>query len=239
MHDSGFSAARASAALWSFLNLNVGLQGDARTKFDQAKELHGLDVWRRIVVPIEPKTTARRVAMHTDIHGPARAKKISETIDHIGLWEKELERYYEMGGQVIPEEEKVVILLKMLPSDTPGWMVQALEDMNEYESMKSRLDKNITFMSDHSGSHNMRVNLVSGEESAHPTEEPGGGETRGWEAEGPGQEVDLTGLAAERQDEVLAVMLARGAFEAASARETAMLSEPAHRPRRHWGARGQ
>ena len=73
MHDSGFSAARASAALWSFLNLNVGLQGDARTKFDQAKELHGLDVWRRIVVPIEPKTTARRVAMHTDIHGPARA----------------------------------------------------------------------------------------------------------------------------------------------------------------------
>ena len=194
-------------------------------------------MWRRIVVPIEPKTTARRVAMHTDIHGPARAKKLSETIDHIGLWEKELERYYEMGGQVIPEEEKVVILLKMLPSDTPGWMVQALEDMNEYESMKAKLDKNITFMSDHSGSHNMRVNLVSGEESAHPTEEPGGGETRGWEAQ-PEQEVDLTGLAAERQDEVLAVMRA-GGFRGRVRTGNSNAQRASTPPKTTLGARGQ
>ena len=47
--DTGFSAVRASQQFWTFLSLNVGRTGDGRTKFDQAAELNGLDVWRRIV----------------------------------------------------------------------------------------------------------------------------------------------------------------------------------------------
>ena len=74
MQDACLSASRASSQRWTFLNLNVGLEGDARTKFDQAEELNGLDAWRR---PIEPKTLARRVTTHTDIHAPPRAKKLS------------------------------------------------------------------------------------------------------------------------------------------------------------------
>ena len=102
MADTGFSAARASNLLWTFLNFNVGLEGEARTRFEQAEELNGLDVWRRIVVPIEPKTLARRVAMHKGIHAPAQAKKLPETIGHVELWEKELEAYYLMGDSQSP-----------------------------------------------------------------------------------------------------------------------------------------
>lgn len=208
MQDTSFSVTQASSQLWTFLNLNVGLVGEARTKFEQAKELNGLDVWRRIVAPLEPKTVARRVAMHTDIHAPAKAKKLSETADHITAWEKELEKYYQMDGQQIVMEEKCVILLKMLPVDTPGWLGQTLEDINDFDAMRAKLEKQITFLSEHSGSHSVRVNLVSGEAPSHPTDEPGGGETLGQATSG--YIVDLTHLSCDAQDAVLAVMRNNG-----------------------------
>ena len=76
MEDIGFSPTRASSELWAFLNLNV--TGHERNKFDAAKELKGLDVWRRIVVPLAPKTVARRVEMYSAIHSPAKCKHIGE-----------------------------------------------------------------------------------------------------------------------------------------------------------------
>ena len=70
MEDIGFSPMRASSELWAFLNLNV--TGHGRNKFDAAKELNGLDVPRRIVVPFAPKTVARRVEMYSAIYSPAK-----------------------------------------------------------------------------------------------------------------------------------------------------------------------
>ena len=54
MSDTRFDPVKASGDLWSYLNLNIGLAGKARAKFKSAQDLNGLDVWRRIVVPLAP-----------------------------------------------------------------------------------------------------------------------------------------------------------------------------------------
>ena len=41
----------------------------------------------------------------------------------VEAWEKLRDRYYEMGGQKVQSDEQCVILLKMLPSDTPASMI--------------------------------------------------------------------------------------------------------------------
>ena len=56
MEDIGFDPMRASSELGSFLNLNVA--GIGRNRFYAAQELNGLGVWRRIVVPMAPRTVA-------------------------------------------------------------------------------------------------------------------------------------------------------------------------------------
>ena len=63
MEDIGFSPMRASSEVWAFLNLNDTDHG--RNKFDAAMELNRLDVWRHVVVPLAPKTVARRVEMYS------------------------------------------------------------------------------------------------------------------------------------------------------------------------------
>ena len=54
-HDDGFDLVQADRDLWSFLNLNVtGMKAEG--KFRTVKRLRGLEAWRVIVDPIEPKT---------------------------------------------------------------------------------------------------------------------------------------------------------------------------------------
>ena len=95
MEDIGFDLMRVCSELWSLLNLNV--TGNGRNKSDAAQELNGLDVWRRIVVPMAPRTVARRVEMYTSIRSPGRCKHLGEMADHLEAWERKIDEFVVMG----------------------------------------------------------------------------------------------------------------------------------------------
>ena len=109
MQDIGLNAIQASQELWSSLSLN--LVGTARPKFGKPPRLNGFDVWRRVVCPMAPMTAARRVDLHTVLHKPQAAKKLSELMEAIESWEKLRDRCYEMGGQTVQGDDQCVILL--------------------------------------------------------------------------------------------------------------------------------
>ena len=202
MQDSGFDTIQASQELWAFLNLN--LVGSARAKFDKAPRLNGFDVWRRVVCPMAPKSVARRVDLHTDLHNPARAKRLADLIETVEAWEKLRDRYYEMGGQEVQSDEQCVILLKMLPSDTPASMIMVLEDFTNYEALKAKLEKQVDWLLDHPVSGNPRVQLVDGQQGQVEEQQP--------LEEEPADDdvVDLTALEPESQAHTLAVMRQNG-----------------------------
>ena len=53
MQDSGLDPIQKNHELWAFLNLSLPAScTKVRNLFDKAKELQGLDVWRRIMVPM-------------------------------------------------------------------------------------------------------------------------------------------------------------------------------------------
>ena len=85
----------------------------ARPKFDNAPRLNGFVVWRSVVCPMAPKRVARRADLHTALHIPPPAKKLSKLMEAIESWEKLRDRYYEMGGQTVQGDEQCAILLKM------------------------------------------------------------------------------------------------------------------------------
>ena len=141
------------------MNLNLQ-ETKARNLFDKSKELQGFDVWRRLIVPTAPRTVSRRVDMHGDVHNPPKAKRLGELMDAISDWEKLQEKYQELGGQPIPPAEQCVIVLRMLPPDTPSSLVMQLEDYSDFEALKTKLEKQIDFLEEHKGSHNLKVQVV-------------------------------------------------------------------------------
>ena len=52
--------------------------------------------------------------MHGDMHLPPKAKKLSELLEHIEAWERQLERYYD-GGAGHPAGREV----RHRPEDSP------------------------------------------------------------------------------------------------------------------------
>ena len=94
-----------------------------------------------------------------------------------------------------------IIALNMPPGDTPAFLVQALEGHQDYSTLKMLLDKQVTFLSGHSRSHNLRVQLVD--------EDPAKNRTAWSDAnveQGADALIDLTGVDPSSQEVILAVM---------------------------------
>ena len=149
MHDT--DPLRLDRDLWSWLDIN--LQGTARNTFRNVPRLQGFEAWRRVVVPLKPKTVARRHAMHTPVHNPPKVARLVDVTDALQRWDHEVAEYLEIGGQDIDEETKIMIALKILPDTTPASMMLALRRETTYENLKAALDEQITFLEDHGDSN--------------------------------------------------------------------------------------
>ena len=186
------------------INLNVGLTGNARAKFKTAKILK-LDVWRRIVAPMGPKAVAKRVELHTEVHALGKSKSIGKFPEHLEAWQRQIDQFIFMGGSEIPDEEKCVIVLKQLRPDILASMAMALEDHMNYDDLKDKIDKQVQFLNDFQGSHNLRASVVDVEHEAD-----GGARFVGDKRPLGADVLDLTEMDELTQATILAPMRGRG-----------------------------
>jgi hypothetical protein len=141
-----------------------------------------------------PRTVSRRVDMHGDVHNPPKAKRLGELVDAIESWDKLHEKYQEMGGQEVVPDEQCVIILRMLPSDTPPSLVMSLQGITDVTTLKETIERQVEFLEEHKGSHG-KVQMVEDEQAQGP--EPSVQE------ESDDTVLDLTGLDADTQIEIL------------------------------------
>ena len=89
-----------SEQLWGFINLQI--VGDAaklgRNKFKNVESLNGLEVWRRLVVPLESRSLSTRHGLHQLVQQPARAKTLDGVMDALEVWDGNLTKYVTAGG---------------------------------------------------------------------------------------------------------------------------------------------
>ena len=97
-----------------------------------------------------------------------------------------------------------------MPADTPAFLVQALEGQSDYAALKVMRDNQATFLSDHSKSHNLRVQLID-EAEQHDELDRNQQRTAWLESAGEGRGIlDLPGIDPASQDVILAVMNSQG-----------------------------
>ena len=143
MHE----ASELSRNLWGYLNL--ALAGSVQAKvFNQVPRLHGLEAWRRLVVPLRPRSEAKKNALHTAVHAPPKSRDLSVLLEDLGDWEKVVERFERCGGRV-DDSDKRTILLKKLPTGVPSNLMSALRLCASYDDMKAELDDQISFLQDY------------------------------------------------------------------------------------------
>ena len=114
----------------------MALTGDAKLAFENVEAGNGFDAWRRIAVPILPRSEARLHAMHNEVHSPPASRKLQDVMTDLDNWEGQLREYYECGGDTIPDKTKVVIAMGKLPANTPSSLRRALRGITDYSTFK-------------------------------------------------------------------------------------------------------
>ena len=148
---TNIAATRLDRELWSFLNLN--LTGDAKMTFDNLPRLQGFEAWRKVVVPMGPRTLSRLMTLYSEVRNPPRAKNLDSVAGAFDAWEAKLRVYQRCGGHPPPEHEQVLIALQMLPLDTPSSMMLAYRSITSYPALKRELEEQVLFLRETRGNH--------------------------------------------------------------------------------------
>ena len=168
--DSGFCSdndpLQLSRDLWGYLNLS--LTGKEHESFGNVDSGNGFEAWRKLVVPIAPRSEARLMFMHRDIIKPPPSKRLTDVIGDIEAWEGRLTEYYRCGGDRLSDRTKVITAIDMLPPDTPHTLMLALKDMRDLEKLKDQLRQDIRFLEDFGGLKKAAAHIIENPYGPNP-----------------------------------------------------------------------
>ena len=142
----------------------MNLTGDAKETFDNLPRLQGFEAWRKIVVPMAPRTLTRMMSLYTEVRNLPRARSLKDVAASFEKWESQLRVYQRCGGAPPPEHEKVLIALEALPVTTPASMTLALRNIHTYEALKAEIQQQVLFLRETQGLNASNLHLALGEE---------------------------------------------------------------------------
>ena len=145
----GTEPIQLSKDLWGYLNL--ALTGKQKLTFNNVPQGNGFEAWRRLVVPIVPRSDARLHDMQGDINVPSKSKRLTDVMEDIDTWEGLLLEYHKCGGDPMSDKTKIIVCLKMLPQTTPSSLKMALKGIKDFEVFKDELRTNIKYLQDFGG----------------------------------------------------------------------------------------
>ena len=195
-----------SARLWGYLNL--ALKGSKLfTQFNNGETLNGFEAWRRVIVPLKPRTDAKRNTLHSRVHNPPRATSLTDIANKLEDWEQLVEEFGTCGGEV-SARDRMTVVMKLLPANTPSNLVMGLRECSDFEMLKLKIQQEVEFLEE--------FGPKTGNGQAHSFENERDGPEEGGEE--PSFEddtlpvINLEGMEEEPAKLILAFSKASGAF---------------------------
>ena len=102
-------------------------------------------------MPLAPRGEAQLHDMHGDVNKPNVSARLADVMEDIDKWEGKLIEYYKCGGDVLSDKTKKIVVLKMLPPNTPSSLKMALKGIGDFETLKDELRNNIKYLQDFGG----------------------------------------------------------------------------------------
>ena len=122
-----------------------------KATFNTVPQGNRFEAWRKLKVPVAPRSKARVHATHREVNHPPASNRLSDVMEDIDQWENSLAEFEMIGGAPMHEQTKIVCAFGMLPKDTPPSIRLALKDVEHLEALKDTLRSNIQYLSDYAG----------------------------------------------------------------------------------------
>ena len=142
---------QASEALWSWLNLAIGTNASGRLKFDNVDELLGVEVWRKLILPVNSKSTVVKNLLRDKVQNPKHSPTMANIMEYVEMWEKDTGRFIKAGGTKHSDEDKLAQLMKILPPTLSHEMAMRADDYKTPDELKAWMRSKSTFIQERGG----------------------------------------------------------------------------------------
>ena len=149
MSDLGY--AKASEAMWSWLNIAIGQSASAQLLFDLVEPLNGAELWRQLVQPTNSKSLIRRNFLGDKCRGPKSAPSFGGVMPYVRAYEQDVAVYYAAGGVKFSDEDRRGQLMKILPSSLSMEMSMTADDKPSYAALREWMTLKATFIQERGG----------------------------------------------------------------------------------------
>ncbi len=139
---------KLSTDLWSFLKLTMAESRD-RAFFDYAPAGNGFDAWRRIVVPVGPRSEEGLRSMHREVTRPRHSASLANLERDLDKWEADLDEYYRCWGDRLQERTKVMTAKDIIPEKMDASVLMAVRNCSTYSDLRYELRESVRYLLDH------------------------------------------------------------------------------------------
>ncbi len=129
-----------NGGVWGFLS-NC-LSGEAETMFKQAKTLHGIDAWRRVVRFIDHGKSIRLETLRNEVRllHTKQIRNLEGVAIGLAEFENKLQEFTDLGGLAPEDADKKSDLLAILPQEMKELMIWRATDPEEpYQKFRDRV----------------------------------------------------------------------------------------------------
>ena len=98
---------------------------------------NGLEVWRQLVMQMQPRTRARSIALLQAFLSHPSFKK-EGILEQMGL-ERLADEYFQVSKEELSDNTKLSVLLKMVPSHLRQHLQLQMDDKSDYASTRDRV----------------------------------------------------------------------------------------------------
>ena len=157
---------KISGIIWGFLNMC--LKGEAKSRFNQAATLNGLEGWRLIIGEIRRGRDVHLAKLRDQIRSPQHISKIADVNSGITRFENAIAEYIDAGGERPSDQEMKSDLLNVLPGEVSVHVMwQVTDPTQSYHMFSNHIRSQANSIVYHQGRRRgAPTNLVDDKEQA-------------------------------------------------------------------------
>ena len=97
---------QATQRIWTWLQLPLMGSGTPELDYNDTETLNGLEVWRKLAVPLASRSLPRRFALRDRVNNPKQCSSFGAVLLQLKAWHKDLTAYLAAGGEMPSDDDK-------------------------------------------------------------------------------------------------------------------------------------
>ena len=132
-----------------YLTLLKYTQGSVKTKIQNKGKDDALESYRDLYQKNLKFTVRNRIEVQTKVTNPDPADSMDELEEKLDKWHKDIRYFKQIGGTMLPEEQKATVLLQLVPENLKEELIKQSRNLDDPDELEGEMRRRIDVHEEH------------------------------------------------------------------------------------------